>query len=45
MKEVTDFEVKAITAEFTTILAIEISSEMFFHTPIPLEPSALNLTE
>jgi hypothetical protein len=45
MKEETDFEVKAITAEFTTILTIEISSEMLFQTPMPLEPSALNLTE
>ena len=45
MKEETDLEVKAITAEFTTILTIEISSEMLFQTPMPLEPSALNLTE
>ena len=45
MKELIDVEVKAITALLTTILTIEMHSEMFCQTPIPLEPSALNLTE
>jgi hypothetical protein len=45
MKELTDFEVKRTIAQFTRMLAIEMNSNMFFHTPIPLAPSALNLIE
>jgi len=37
--------VKATTELFTTMLAIERNSNMFFQTPIPLAPSALNLIE
>ena len=45
MNYLTDLEVKATTELLTTMLAIERNSSMFFQTPIPLAPSALNLIE